>query len=59
MAENERAIRVERQLLDKRETYDDITSDPIFFPDSPRIEAFDDEVCSFMSTTAGLIDITI
>jgi len=42
-----------------RKTYNDIAPDPIFFPDNARIEAFDDEISSFMFSTTSLPKITI
>ena len=43
----------------KKKTYNNITPDSIPFPNNTWIEAFDNEVGSFMSTTSCLIDITI
>jgi hypothetical protein len=40
-------------------TYNNITPDPIFFPDNSRIKAFDDEVSSLVSPTTCFIIITI
>ena len=46
-------------MFEIRKTYNNITPDPIVFPDSARIEAFDDEISPFMFATAGLIEVII
>jgi hypothetical protein len=56
MAED--SVSLGRGLLN-RETYNDITPDPIFFPNNTRIEALDDEVGSLVPPTTCLLEITI